>query len=595
MKKTLLTALIVISPFAYFAQNAMKVDAADPLGANPRHLSVNSVSLVTAVSKANSNKVNAAMRTSGNSIATACTKVNLPAPGTWNPVNYYTGGPPVGANGWVNGVNIYADKQKAMYFDESAQTYTIMNNIWISFGLAYSSNPAKIVPVHVYDGTTGVPTTLLATGNLTMGQIMSDVAGNYYTEISFVNNPITLPASKKFFVSVDLVNLNWATSFDTLSIVSNTGGETSAPIPVWEQQSDNLWYNYTNAASWGLSISLYIHPFLTNANSVATFTQSATTICQGSSILFDATGSTYEDTLLWYFPSATPLTSNSVTQSTTYPTAGTYPAILYIIGGGCDLFDSAFVNITVNPNPVLTVSATPSTVCLPGTSTLTASGANTYIWSPATGLSSTTTATTVSTPTATITYNVQGTTTATGCFSNALVPITVLSAPVALENESSTSICVGGTVVFNGSPSTGGGLTYSWVCPGGSPSSSSSANPTITYNVAGNYTATLTVTNACGTSSVTSQTIGVGCTGIDPVVVTEPSLFYNTTLQELNISLPNSNGNYHITIFDQLGNEVKMVETNKPSLQLGVSELSAGVYFVQITNDRGRTISRFIK
>ncbi|HET6990060.1 MAG TPA: PKD domain-containing protein, partial [Bacteroidia bacterium] len=331
-----------------------------------------------------------------------------------------------------------------------------------------------------------------------------------------------------------------------------------------------------------------------DANSVATFTESATSICQGGNILFDATGSTFEDTLLWYFPGGTPVISNSVTQSSIYNTPGSYSVILYVIGGGCHLFDSAFVNITVNPNPVISVSATSTSVCLPGSTTLTASGANTYVWSPSTGLSSTTTASTVSTPTATITYNVQGTTTATGCSSNSTIQIDVLSPPVASETESSTSICVGQSVVFDGSPSTDA-TTFAWSFPGGNPSSSNSSSATVTYAAAGSYNAVLVVTNSCGADTVVSQTIGVGCTGIDPMVITQPSLFFNTTDQELNITLPVSTSTYQLVIFDQLGNEVKSYATGKTSFQWGMAELASGVYFVQITNDKGRTVSRFVK
>jgi serine protease len=524
--------------------------------------------------------------------ATGCTKINLPAPAGWTPTNYYSGSS-VGQNGWVNGVNSGGDKQKAMYYDESAQPYTILNNVWVAFGLAYTSNPAKIVPCHVYDGTTGVPTTLLGTVNTTMGQIMSDVNGGYYTEFSFVNSPVTLPVSKKFFVSIDLTNLNWTTSHDTINIVSNTNGQTVAPIPIWEQQSNNSWHQYTTAGSWGLSASLYIHPFLTDANSVATFTQTATTICQGSQITFDATGSTFEDTLLWYFPGGTPVTSNSITQSTIYNTPGSYSAILYIVGGGCDLFDSAFVNLTVNANPNVSISASATSVCAGGTTNLVASGASSYLWSPPTGLSSTNTASTISTPTSTITYNVQGTA-ANGCVGNSTVQIDVLSLPVAIENESATAICVGQSVVFDGSPSTDA-TTFAWSFPGGTPSTSNSSSQSVSYASAGSYTATLIVTNSCGADTIVSQTIGVGCMGIDQLAVNEPVLFYNATAQELNITLPSSDTNYQLTIFDQLGKVVKSAETGKTNFIWGMNELSSGVYLVQISNANGKTVSRFVK
>jgi serine protease len=543
----------------------------------------------------NSNGTNTHVAT-GYIIVTAaggCTKVNLPAPAGWHPVNYFTGGPATGQDGWINGVNINAEKQKAMYYDESAQPYTILNNVWVAFGLAYTSNPAKIVPCHIYDGTTGVPTTLLGTVSTTMGQIMNDVNGNYYTEFSFVNSPITLPASKKFFVSVDLTNLNWASAHDTLSIVSNTNGETTTPIPIWEQQSNNSWHEYNTAGSWALSASLYIHPFLTGVNTQAVFSESATTICAGSAITFDATGSTFQDTLLWYFPGGAPQTSNTIMQSTIYNTAGTYPAILYVVGGGCDLFDSAFVNITVNATPNVSITASATSVCIGGTSNLVASGAASYIWTPPTGLSSTTTAATVSTPTSTITYNVQGTA-ANGCVGNSTVQIDVLSPPTSVATISDTTVCVGQQVIFDGSNSTDA-TTFAWSFPGGSPASSNSSSCTVTYGTAGNYTATLIVTNSCGADTVITTQVAVGCTGIDPVVITEPHVFFNHDAQALNFSFPVASGKYQLVIYDQLGQQIKTSQTADASFQWGMNDLASGVYFVEITGVNGKTVSRFVK
>jgi serine protease len=523
-----------------------------------------------------------------------CNTINLPVPSGWTGVNYYTGAS-VGADGWINGMNMYLDKEKAMYYDASASPYTQLVNLYIGFGLAYSTNANKIVNVKVYDGTTGTPGAQIGTTqSLTMGRIMSDVAGGFYTEISFVNAPITLPASKKFFVSVDLTNLQWqAGTHDTLSIVSNSNGET-VPSAIWEKQSDNLWYQYNTAGSWTLDASLYIHPFLTSANSVATFTQSTTTICEGESIDFDATGSTYEDTLLWYFPGGTPLTSNTITQSTIYNTAGNYTAILYVVGGGCDLFDSAFVNITVNAAPVLAVNATPGTTICSGSSvTLTASGASTYSWSPGTFLNTTSGATVISTPTSTIQYNVTGTG-ANGCTSNTSIDIFVNDPPIAVASVNDTDICIGQSVIFDGSNSTSGS-SFAWTFTGGSPATSTASSETVTYNTAGTYTGTLIVTNACGSNTAVSQTVTVGCSGIDPLVVTQPSAFYNASSQQLEITLPGTNSFYTLVVYNNLGQVMSQTNSSLATEYVDLSALAAGVYSLQISNGTEVYSVKFVK
>lgn len=62
----------------------------------------------------------------------------------------------------------------------------------------------------------------------------------------------------------------------------------------------------------------------------------------------------------------------------------------------------------------------------------------------------------------------------------------------------------------NGCAPTGNTLTYNWSFPGGTPSSSNSANPgSIQYTSAGDYTISLTVSNSCGASTTVSQTFTI--------------------------------------------------------------------------------------
>jgi PKD repeat protein len=527
--------------------------------------------------------------------ASGCTSINLPAPAGWTPVNYYTGAA-VGQDGWINGMNVYLDKEKAMYFDASSSPYTQLVNVWVAFGRAYSANPAKLISVKIYDGTSGTPGAQIGgTITATMGQIMADEAGGFYTEYSFVNSPVTLPASKRFFVSVDMTNLQWTAGVkDTLSIVSNSNGQTTAPIPIWEKQSDNNWYQYTTAGSWNLSASLYIHPFLTGANTVATFTQTATTICQGDQITFDATGSTYEDTLLWYFPGTNPMLSNSINPTVSYNTPGNYQAILYVVGGGCGLFDSAFVNITVNATPTVAVSVTPNnTVCSGTPLTLTATGANAYVWSPTTFLSSSTTPVTTATPTVSITYNVQGTA-ANGCSANTTVPITVLNTPVASLMMSDTFICVNGSITFDGSNSTDA-TAFSWSFPGGSPSTSTSSAPVVTYNTTGTYTAQLIVTNSCGNDTINYTNIGVGCMDI-PEMHNAWTAFYNSADDHVQVNSPVRTTAATVTVVNSIGQVVysASVPAGTNLVLIDMHNFAGGMYSLLIDGEQGYSM-KFIK
>lgn len=75
-------------------------------------------------------------------------------------------------------------------------------------------------------------------------------------------------------------------------------------------------------------------------------------------------------------------------------------------------------------------------------------------------------------------------------------------APIADFTADLTTICFGGSIQFSDA-STLGPTSWSWSFPGGTPSTSSQQNPTITYNSAGTYAVTLTASNAYGNDSET--------------------------------------------------------------------------------------------
>ncbi len=91
-----------------------------------------------------------------------------------------------------------------------------------------------------------------------------------------------------------------------------------------------------------------------------------------------------------------------------------------VVSGACTpSVTSDEVTLVVNSLPA--ISVTTSASCAP--MTLTASGANSYSWSPAAGLSSTTGATVTANPIANTIYTVTGTNTTTGCANTAQVDV----------------------------------------------------------------------------------------------------------------------------------------------------------------------------
>lgn len=109
-------------------------------------------------------------------------------------------------------------------------------------------------------------------------------------------------------------------------------------------------------------------------------------------------------------------------------------------GGNC----VSSVSVTVNANPITTVTPNTGLICNPGGSpiALTAAGALTYAWSPASGLSAATGDNVTANPSGTRTYTVTGTD-ANGCISTAAATITVGGAITATATATPAIVCNG--------------------------------------------------------------------------------------------------------------------------------------------------------
>lgn len=94
------------------------------------------------------------------------------------------------------------------------------------------------------------------------------------------------------------------------------------------------------------------------------------------------------------------------------------------------------------------------------------------------------------------------------------------SAPVADFSGTPTTLCAGSSVSFS-DLSTNTPTSWSWTFTGGTPSSSTSQNPTITYNTAGVYQVVLTATNASGSDGETK--VGYITVNAAPSISSQPS------------------------------------------------------------------------
>jgi predicted transcriptional regulator len=154
---------------------------------------------------------------------------------------------------------------------------------------------------------------------------------------------------------------------------------------------------------------------------------------------------------------------------------------------GCSSRDSS--TITVNPLPNGGVSQSP-TICQGSSTTLTATGGASYLWSN----SASTPSITVS-PTSTTNYSVTITSVA-GCSDVKTVSVVVNPLPTA-SISGTTSICNGSNTTLTAA----GGQSYLW--------SNSSTNPSITVSPNTTTTYSVTVTDANGCTDTESETITV--------------------------------------------------------------------------------------
>lgn len=147
---------------------------------------------------------------------------------------------------------------------------------------------------------------------------------------------------------------------------------------------------------------------------------------------------------------------NPTTGEITNEVAGTTYNIQYLTGGACP--DSLTLPVTVNALPV--VNAPDQTICGGDNVNITATGANTYSWSPGTALNTTVGATVTASPITTINYTVTGTD-VNGCISDDVVTVTVNPLPV-VDPIADQTLCAGAATAAVNFTSATGGSTFDW-------------------------------------------------------------------------------------------------------------------------------------
>lgn len=253
------------------------------------------------------------------------------------------------------------------------------------------------------------------------------------------------------------------------------GNQTTAVITDYPTATTT--YTIIGTDSLGCSDTTMVTVVVNTTPSI-TASASTDTSCTGATVTLTGSGAT---TFNW-MPGS--LTGTSVTVNPTTNTTYT------VIGLNGVCADTVTVDVAVMPGPTLSVTSANDTICQGSSSTMTASGAQSYVWS-----SGGTNASETVSPSATATYTVTGTD-ANGCTSTATFAV-VVNIPAAINVTGANTICTGNTTTLTAS----GGVSYVWSTT--ATSTSITVNPTAsqTYSVVG------TDANGCSNSTTFSVTV----------------------------------------------------------------------------------------
>jgi serine protease len=526
---------------------------------------------------------------------TGCTEITNTQPAdtiytyTWA-ANSYLGG----TN--AQGATAYCDFYQSSLFPSGSY----IQNAMIYFVRGQLTNPNDMVQIRIWNQVAGQPGTIVYTQNTPLSEIVANqtVPGNpnsfYPTIVEFdtpflitgnfyigVTTPQPTPPGQQYAIAYthDL-NLNSPPRPNSAWFQLQTPNGFGA-TPGWYQMS---------ALTGNPNMAMHIYLRTTQHPVQATIQANSSPVCAGGSISYTNTTMTNVTQNEWYVQGVTGGYSIQNNPGFIYNAPGTWKTYL-VASNQCGYFDIDSMEVTVNANPTVDVSPLDQTICPGGSVNLSASGASSYVWSPATGLSGTTGTNVTATPSTTTTYSVVGT--QGSCSSSSEVTIHVQQPPSAdFVFSPQTGICHNTPVYFDAPILSVDASTYSWAFQGGTPATSSNPVEFVSFALPGTYDVTLTVTNTCGqTDNQTYQVTVVLCSGTDINDPEAASLvgYLMPGSNELVITTRNiPTGLYQMQIHNMVGQLVQQtnltVNSDNDQFNIALNDMASGVYVVRMAN-----------
>ena len=374
---------------------------------------------------------------------------------------------------------------------------------------------------------------------------------------------ITEPAALLIAISGnDPTCIGGATDGDVA--VAANGGPTTGYVYLWDNAA-------TNATQTGLAGAEYfvtvtsgacsaIDSFTLNVAVATSMTVNAS-ICEGES----------------YF-------AGGLNQDTSGTFVDVYTAV-----NGCD--SVIITNLTANPIPAVTVTASFGAICEGATTTLTASGTagSTYLWDNAGVLNDNTIAGPVATPangltlfTVTITKN--------GCSDTSSIAISVQELPTLAIVEDVNAAECNDTITV-----TSTATSFFWTSPVGTQTTSANEIVVVVTNGVQVYTVVGTDDFGCSSAEATINVSGnLACSPltIEEAVTSRFTLYPNPNNGSFSIEFAQE-GNNAFKVLDITGKVVYQELANAKAASINLA-LSSGVYFVEVTNNNNVTTEKVV-
>jgi serine protease len=314
-----------------------------------------------------------------------------------------------------------------------------------------TANPV-ITTVYTVTGTNGTClSTKTATIVITTGPTIN------------VNTPTVCASTPATLTATGATNYTWTAGPFTASMAASPAATT-----VYTVTGNN------GGCSTIKTATIYVTPN-------PTVTVNNQTICAGGTATITANGAA---SYSW----STGFTSNPLIVS---PSSNT---VYTVIGTTTGCTNTKTVSVTVGSSLSVLIGTNPGSICAGGSSTLSASGAVNYTWTPG---SSTATSIVVN-PSSTSTYTLVGTNGA--CTGSTTAVVTIITTPsMAISTSPSPTICAGKSVTMTAS---GFYSTYVWASPSATASSYAATPGTST-----NYTVVGSGSGGCTTSSIIAITV----------------------------------------------------------------------------------------